>query len=88
MELQDFNWSVRREIMCHNCSPKSVPLPLNLFSQLCVVMIFLVTVIIYRSIVSVMMFETGSSVLRTQVGTPSICIKLKYEMTYRNAAFH
>uniref|UniRef100_A0A672LKJ6 Anoctamin n=1 Tax=Sinocyclocheilus grahami TaxID=75366 RepID=A0A672LKJ6_SINGR len=32
------------------------------------VMIFLVTVIIYRSIVSVMMFETGSSVLRTQAG--------------------
>uniref|UniRef100_A0AAY4BCP9 Anoctamin n=1 Tax=Denticeps clupeoides TaxID=299321 RepID=A0AAY4BCP9_9TELE len=29
--------------------------------MLCVVMIFLVTVIIYRSIVSVMMFETGSS---------------------------
>lgn len=87
MELQDFNWSVRREIMCYNCS-KSVPLPLNLFSQLCVVMIFLVTVIIYRSIVSVMMFETGSSVLRAQVGTPSICIKLKYEMTYHNAAFH
>uniref|UniRef100_A0A8C1AAQ1 Anoctamin n=1 Tax=Cyprinus carpio carpio TaxID=630221 RepID=A0A8C1AAQ1_CYPCA len=36
--------------------------------MLCVVMIFLVTVIIYRSIVSVMMFETGSSVLRTQAG--------------------
>ncbi|XP_041953375.1 anoctamin-7 isoform X2 [Alosa sapidissima] len=36
--------------------------------MLCVVMIFLVTVIIYRSIVSVMMYETGSSVLRTQAG--------------------
>uniref|UniRef100_A0A3B4EAQ2 Anoctamin n=1 Tax=Pygocentrus nattereri TaxID=42514 RepID=A0A3B4EAQ2_PYGNA len=36
--------------------------------RLCVVMIFLVTVIIYRSIVSVMMYETGSSVLRTQAG--------------------
>ncbi|KAI2649747.1 Anoctamin-7 [Labeo rohita] len=36
--------------------------------MLCIVMIFLVTVIIYRSIVSVMMFETGSSVLRTQAG--------------------
>lgn len=37
--------------------------------QLCVVMIFLVTVIIYRSIVSVMMYETGSSMLRTQAST-------------------
>ncbi|KAF4078087.1 hypothetical protein AMELA_G00195440 [Ameiurus melas] len=36
--------------------------------MLCVVMIFLVTVIIYRSIVSVMMYETGSSMLRTQAG--------------------
>ncbi len=62
-------------------SPIIIPLSLNLFSQLCVVMIFLVTVIIYRSIVSVMMFETGSSVLRTQVGTPSIYIKLKFEIT-------
>lgn len=39
------------------------------FSQLFVVMIFLVTVIIYRSIVSVMMYETGSSMLRTQAST-------------------
>ncbi len=69
-------------------SPIIIPLSLNLFFQLCVVMIFLVTVIIYRSIVSVMMFETGSSVLRTQVGTPSICIKLKYERTCRTAPFH
>lgn len=37
--------------------------------QLCVVVIFLVTVIIYRSIVSVMMYETGSSMLRTQAST-------------------
>ncbi|KAM9445425.1 anoctamin-7 [Clarias gariepinus] len=36
--------------------------------MLCVVGIFLVTVIIYRSIVSVMMYETGSSMLRTQAG--------------------
>ncbi|XP_031422222.1 anoctamin-7 isoform X1 [Clupea harengus] len=34
--------------------------------MLCVVMIFLVTVIMYRSIVSVMMYEKGGSVLRTQ----------------------
>lgn len=39
------------------------------FPQLCVVGIFLVTVIIYRSIVSVMMYETGSSMLRTQAST-------------------
>lgn len=39
------------------------------FPQLSVVMIFLVTVIIYRSIVSVMMYETGSSMLRTQAST-------------------
>ncbi|KAJ8257710.1 hypothetical protein GJAV_G00188860 [Gymnothorax javanicus] len=36
--------------------------------MLCVVMIFLVTVIMYRGIVSVMMFHTGSSMLRTQAG--------------------
>uniref|UniRef100_A0A668APH9 Anoctamin n=1 Tax=Myripristis murdjan TaxID=586833 RepID=A0A668APH9_9TELE len=35
--------------------------------MLCVVMIFLVTVIMYRGIISVMMFHTGSPVLRTQV---------------------
>ncbi|CAB1336382.1 unnamed protein product, partial [Coregonus sp. 'balchen'] len=36
--------------------------------MLCVVMIFLVTVIMYRGIVSVMMYRTGSVVLRTQAG--------------------
>ncbi|XP_029911758.1 anoctamin-7 [Myripristis murdjan] len=36
--------------------------------MLCVVMIFLVTVIMYRGIISVMMFHTGSPVLRTQAG--------------------
>ncbi|KAJ8371019.1 hypothetical protein SKAU_G00110470 [Synaphobranchus kaupii] len=36
--------------------------------MLCVVMIFLVTVIMYRGIVSVMMFHTGSTMLRTQAG--------------------
>jgi len=35
--------------------------------QLCVVLIFLVTVIMYRGIISVMMFHTGNPVLRTQV---------------------
>lgn len=35
--------------------------------QLCVVMIFLVTVVMCRGIVSVMMFHTGSPVLRTEV---------------------
>ncbi|KAG9332753.1 hypothetical protein JZ751_014852 [Albula glossodonta] len=36
--------------------------------MLCVVMIFLVTVIMYRGIISIMMFHTGSSMLRTQAG--------------------
>ncbi len=36
-------------------------------SQLCVVMIFLVTVVMCRGIISVMMFHTGSPVLRTEV---------------------
>ncbi|XP_071021526.1 anoctamin-7 isoform X3 [Oncorhynchus clarkii lewisi] len=36
--------------------------------MLCVVMIFLVSVIMYRGIVSVMMYRTGSFVLRTQAG--------------------
>lgn len=39
-----------------------------LFSlQLCVVMIFLVSVIMYRGIVSMMMYHTGNSILMTQV---------------------
>lgn len=36
-------------------------------SQLCVVMIFLVSVIMYRGIVSVMMYHTGNAILMTQV---------------------
>lgn len=36
-------------------------------SQLCVVMIFLVSVIMYRGIVSTMMYHTGNIVLMTQV---------------------
>ncbi|XP_039611532.1 anoctamin-7 isoform X2 [Polypterus senegalus] len=36
--------------------------------MLCIVMIFLVTVIMYRGIISMMMYHTGSSVLRTQAG--------------------
>uniref|UniRef100_W5MKX8 Anoctamin n=1 Tax=Lepisosteus oculatus TaxID=7918 RepID=W5MKX8_LEPOC len=36
--------------------------------MLCVVMIFLVTVIMYRGIVSMMMYHTESAVLRTQAG--------------------
>ncbi|XP_062316528.1 anoctamin-7 [Osmerus eperlanus] len=36
--------------------------------MLCVVMIFLVTVIMYRGIISVKMYDTGSAVLRTQAG--------------------
>ncbi|CAL8400741.1 unnamed protein product, partial [Boreogadus saida] len=36
--------------------------------MLCVVVIFLVTVIMYRGIISVMMFHTGNPVLRTQAG--------------------
>jgi len=30
MELQNFNWSVRRKIMCHHFPPKSIPLPLSI----------------------------------------------------------
>uniref|UniRef100_A0A3B4ZKY2 Anoctamin n=1 Tax=Stegastes partitus TaxID=144197 RepID=A0A3B4ZKY2_9TELE len=37
--------------------------------MLCVVMIFLVTVVMCRGIISVMMFHTGSPVLRTEAGT-------------------
>uniref|UniRef100_A0A3P8USS8 Anoctamin n=1 Tax=Cynoglossus semilaevis TaxID=244447 RepID=A0A3P8USS8_CYNSE len=37
--------------------------------MLCVVMIFLVTVVMCRGIISVMMFQTGSPVLRTEAGT-------------------
>uniref|UniRef100_A0A8C5EQA1 Anoctamin n=1 Tax=Gouania willdenowi TaxID=441366 RepID=A0A8C5EQA1_GOUWI len=37
--------------------------------MLCVVMIFLVTVVMCRGIISVMMFRTGSPVLRTEAGT-------------------
>ncbi|MBN3294663.1 ANO7 protein, partial [Polypterus senegalus] len=37
-------------------------------NELCIVMIFLVTVIMYRGIISMMMYHTGSSVLRTQAG--------------------
>ncbi|KAF7645422.1 hypothetical protein LDENG_00204830 [Lucifuga dentata] len=36
--------------------------------MLCVVMIFLVTVVMCRGIISMMMFHTGSAVLRTQAG--------------------
>uniref|UniRef100_A0A8C4YMA2 Anoctamin n=1 Tax=Gopherus evgoodei TaxID=1825980 RepID=A0A8C4YMA2_9SAUR len=36
--------------------------------QLCVVMIFLVSVIIYRGIVSVVMYHTGNAILMTQAG--------------------
>lgn len=36
-------------------------------SQLCVVIIFLVTVVMCRGIISVMMYHTGSPVLRTEV---------------------
>lgn len=36
-------------------------------SQLCVVMIFLVTVVMCRGIISLMMFRTGSPILRTEV---------------------
>lgn len=43
------------------------PISLRLPSQLCVVMIFLVTVVMCRGIISVMMFHTGSPVLRTEV---------------------
>lgn len=38
-----------------------------LFSQLCVVMIFLVTVVVCRGIISVVIFHSGSPVLRTEV---------------------
>uniref|UniRef100_A0A3B3ZSM6 Anoctamin n=1 Tax=Periophthalmus magnuspinnatus TaxID=409849 RepID=A0A3B3ZSM6_9GOBI len=42
--------------------------------QLCVVMIFLVTVVMCRGIISIMMFHTGSPVLRTEAGTiANIC---------------
>ncbi|XP_068589972.1 anoctamin-7 isoform X2 [Cebidichthys violaceus] len=37
--------------------------------MLCVVMIFLVTVVMCRGIISLMMFRTGSPVLRTEAGT-------------------
>ncbi|XP_044208094.1 anoctamin-7 isoform X1 [Thunnus albacares] len=37
--------------------------------MLCVVMIFLVTVVMCRGIISVMMYHTGSPVLRTEAGT-------------------
>ncbi|XP_029974519.1 anoctamin-7 [Salarias fasciatus] len=37
--------------------------------MMCVVMIFLVTVVMCRGIISVMMFRTGSPVLRTEAGT-------------------
>lgn len=40
-----------------------------LHAQLCVVMIFLVTVVMCRAIISVMMFHTGNPVLRTEVHT-------------------
>lgn len=47
------------------------PVPLTRYvwfpSQLCVVMIFLVTVVMCRGIISVMMYHTGSPVLRTEV---------------------
>ncbi|XP_072334386.1 anoctamin-7 isoform X2 [Scyliorhinus torazame] len=36
--------------------------------MLCVVMIFLVTVIMYRGIISVMMYHTGNTILMTQAG--------------------
>ncbi|XP_072305572.1 anoctamin-7 [Eucyclogobius newberryi] len=42
--------------------------------MLCVVMIFLVTVVMCRGIISIMMFHTGSPVLRTEAGTiANIC---------------
>ncbi|KAI9531133.1 hypothetical protein NQZ68_000628 [Dissostichus eleginoides] len=42
--------------------------------MLCVVMIFLVTVVMCRGIISLMMFRTGSPVLRTEAGTiANIC---------------
>lgn len=43
------------------------PISLRPLPQLCVVMIFLVTVVMCRGIISVMMFHTGSPVLRTEV---------------------
>lgn len=49
------------------CSP-----PLHLPTQLCVVMIFLVTVVMCRGIISLMLFRTGSPVLRTEVHHSSI----------------
>lgn len=39
----------------------------RLSSQLCVVIIFLVTVVVCRGIISVMMYHTGSPVLQTEV---------------------
>ncbi|TNN25923.1 Anoctamin-7 [Liparis tanakae] len=42
--------------------------------MLCVVMIFLVTVVMCRGIISMMMFHTGSPVLRTEVYTTYIYV--------------
>lgn len=53
--------------------PTAFPCPgpaldtLLLLLQLCVVMIFLVSVIMYRGIVSMMMYHTGNTILMTQV---------------------
>lgn len=56
-------WDVIRYCILTQITQISVCLP----SQLCVVMIFLVTVVMCRGIISVMMFHTGSPVLRTEV---------------------
>ena len=50
------------------CLPALTALPAG--PQLCVVMIFLVSVIIYCGIISIAMFHTANSVLMTQVSAP------------------
>lgn len=50
------------------CYPALTTLPAG--PQLCVVMIFLVSVIIYCSIISLAMFHMGNPVLMTQVSAP------------------
>ncbi|XP_078095881.1 anoctamin-7 [Mustelus asterias] len=43
--------------------------------MLCVVMIFLVTVIMYRGIISVMMYHTGNTILMTQTEDPGSLVQ-------------
>ncbi|XP_043853429.1 anoctamin-7-like isoform X4 [Dromiciops gliroides] len=48
--------------------------------MLCVVMIFLVSVIMYRGIVSIVMFHTGNPVLMTQCGPGGCLIELAQQL--------